>query len=219
MNFCVAILILKMKENMQHFQYIMVYYFKKGKNTTQKRFVPCMEKVLWLIERVKSGLRSFMLEVSRWMVLHRLVDQLKLLLIKLRLWERSTLYHMGGSWHSQNIQVNEVTGEKWKICLLFYGKTTWTLWPTQKLYSHPDKVTFQVDMNFGGDTIQPTTTVFSLGIMVGMYVAFKETSKLFSKMVVSFDIFTSSIWGLKLFHNAGQRLIWSLFTFSYSNGC
>ena len=48
-------------------------------------------------------------------------------------------------------------------------------------------------MNFGGDTIQPTTTVFSLGIMVGMYVAFKETSKLFSKMVVSFDIFTSSI--------------------------
>ena len=33
-NFCVAILILKM-EKMQHFQHIMLYYFKKGKNTTK----------------------------------------------------------------------------------------------------------------------------------------------------------------------------------------
>ena len=34
-NFYIAILILKMEENMQHFQYIMLYYFKKGKNTTE----------------------------------------------------------------------------------------------------------------------------------------------------------------------------------------
>ena len=34
-NFCAAILILKMKENMQHFQHIMVYYFKKGKDATE----------------------------------------------------------------------------------------------------------------------------------------------------------------------------------------
>ena len=34
-NFCVAILILKMEENMQHFQYIKLYYFKKGKNATE----------------------------------------------------------------------------------------------------------------------------------------------------------------------------------------
>ena len=33
-NFCVAILILKMEENMQHFWHIMFYYFTKGKNTT-----------------------------------------------------------------------------------------------------------------------------------------------------------------------------------------
>ena len=49
-NFCVAILILKIEENMQHFQHIMLYYFKKGKNATKKqkkkRFVQCMEKVL-----------------------------------------------------------------------------------------------------------------------------------------------------------------------------
>ena len=50
MNFCVAILILKMEENTQHFGDIMLHYFKKGKITTEmkkkKRFVQCMEKVL-----------------------------------------------------------------------------------------------------------------------------------------------------------------------------
>ena len=35
MNFCVAFLILKMEENMQHFWHVMLYYFKKGKNTTK----------------------------------------------------------------------------------------------------------------------------------------------------------------------------------------
>ena len=33
--FCVAVLILKMEEHMQHFQYIMLYYFKKGKKATE----------------------------------------------------------------------------------------------------------------------------------------------------------------------------------------
>ena len=31
MNFCAAILILKMEENTQHFWHIVLYYFKKGK--------------------------------------------------------------------------------------------------------------------------------------------------------------------------------------------
>ena len=31
-NFYVAILILRVEENMQHFQHIMLYYFKQGKN-------------------------------------------------------------------------------------------------------------------------------------------------------------------------------------------
>ena len=48
-NFYAAILILKMEENIQHFQHIMLYYFKKGNNATEmqkKRFVRCMEKRL-----------------------------------------------------------------------------------------------------------------------------------------------------------------------------
>ena len=42
MNFCAAILILKMEEDMQHFQRIMLYSFKKGKNVTemQKKICP-----------------------------------------------------------------------------------------------------------------------------------------------------------------------------------
>ena len=34
-NFCVAILILKIEENKQRFRHSMLYYFKKGKNTTK----------------------------------------------------------------------------------------------------------------------------------------------------------------------------------------
>ena len=41
MNFCAAILILKMEENMQHFWHIMLYYFKKGKNATEMQKVIC----------------------------------------------------------------------------------------------------------------------------------------------------------------------------------
>ena len=55
-NFCVTILILKMEEK-KHFQHIMLYYFKKGKNITemQKEFVQCLEKVPRHTERVQSG--------------------------------------------------------------------------------------------------------------------------------------------------------------------
>ena len=34
-NFCVAILILKMEEKKQYFWHIMLYYFKKSKNATE----------------------------------------------------------------------------------------------------------------------------------------------------------------------------------------
>ena len=41
MDFCVAILILKMGENRQHFQHIMLHYFKKGKNATETQKKIC----------------------------------------------------------------------------------------------------------------------------------------------------------------------------------
>ena len=39
-NFCVAILILKMQEN-THFQYIMIYYFRKGKYAAEMQEKIC----------------------------------------------------------------------------------------------------------------------------------------------------------------------------------
>ena len=41
MNFCVAVLISKMEENKPHFQHIMLYYFKKGKNATETQEKIC----------------------------------------------------------------------------------------------------------------------------------------------------------------------------------
>ena len=56
------------------FHHIMLYYFKKSKNTTEtQRFVQYMEKVLWLIGCNRS-LPSFILEISYWTMLHGLVD-------------------------------------------------------------------------------------------------------------------------------------------------
>ena len=41
MNFCVAILILKVEENAQHFWHIMLYYLKKGKNAIEMQKKNC----------------------------------------------------------------------------------------------------------------------------------------------------------------------------------
>ena len=69
---------------MQHFHHVMLYYFKINKNANEmqhKRFVQCMKKSL---EHVKSGLQRFMLEISHWMFLCGLVNQLKLITMRLR---------------------------------------------------------------------------------------------------------------------------------------
>ena len=51
-----------------------------------------------LIQHVKGGLRSFMLEISLWMMFHGRIDQLKMTEIKLRhstrtinMWERADI--------------------------------------------------------------------------------------------------------------------------------
>ena len=70
---------------MQHLQHIMLYYFKKGKNATETPKKICAVYGEGAVtERVKSGLRSFMLQISHWMMLHSRVDQLKLIVIKSR---------------------------------------------------------------------------------------------------------------------------------------
>ena len=71
---------MKMKRRKSNVFSILFYYFKRDKNANEQ----CMEKVLSLIKCMKSGLRSFMLEISHWTMLHGRVDHLKLIAIKLR---------------------------------------------------------------------------------------------------------------------------------------
>ena len=62
----------------------MHYYFKKGKNGTemQKKICAVYGEGAVTDRTCQSGLRSFVLEISRWMMLHGRVDQLKLIEIK-----------------------------------------------------------------------------------------------------------------------------------------
>ena len=138
LNFCIAILLLKMEEIMQHFQHIMVYHFNKGKNTTKTHthththtLCSVWRRCCDQLECVKSGLWSSVLEISCWMMLHSWVDQLKLIAIKSRHWEKSTLYHVGDSQHTQTIQINKIIGENQK-CVLFYRKKVTCFLTNQK---------------------------------------------------------------------------------------
>ena len=132
-EFLCSHLILKMEKICDIFGILYALLFLKGKNATEykKIFVQCMEKLLWLIECVKSSLQSFMVEISPWMMLHGQADQLKLKAIKYRHWGQSTLYHMVDSQHTQNIQTNKVIGENEKCVFYFMEKKHTDFWPTQ----------------------------------------------------------------------------------------
>ena len=134
---CVAILILKMEENMQHFWHSMFYYFKEGKNTTEmkkkkKRFVQCIEKVLWLIQCVKSDLQSFLALLIFWpnnslpwgFLMRWKVFSSTPGLSPLEANSKS-------SRHTQNTQISKVIHENEKCVLYFMEKTKWTFWPIQ----------------------------------------------------------------------------------------
>ena len=59
-------------EGKRHFQYTILYHFKKCKNTLKckKNDLCGVGESGVTIEHVKSGLQSFMLEISHCMMLH-----------------------------------------------------------------------------------------------------------------------------------------------------
>ena len=73
-------------ENMQPFQHITLYYFKKGKNTIemQKKICAVYGEGAVPDQTYQNGLRSFVLEIPCWMILRGQVEQLKLIVIKSR---------------------------------------------------------------------------------------------------------------------------------------
>ena len=132
MNFCVAIL-LKIKENAQHFQHIMLNYLKKSKNTTEMQKIcavyggagndrMCQK---WFVT-LHAG--DFSLDDAPWSGWPAELDsdQIKTLT------ENNHRYTMwGDSWHARNTQINEVLGENEKCVFCFMRKTKWAFWPTQ----------------------------------------------------------------------------------------
>ena len=124
MNFCVAILVLKMKENMQHFWHVMLYYFKKGKNTTdtQKEIYAVYREgavAEWTCQRLSA---KFVLEISHWtMMFHSWVDQLKLIIIK-KLIENNKHYIMQEIANIFKISKSTKVLVKLESVLFIYGK-------------------------------------------------------------------------------------------------
>ena len=86
-NFCTPILILKIGENKQHFQWIMLYYFKKGKNATEMQvniYTVYGEGVMTDRTCQKCFVKFCAGDFSCCTMLHGQVEQLKLIAIKSR---------------------------------------------------------------------------------------------------------------------------------------
>ena len=73
-----------MEGKQEHFWHIILYYFKKGKNTTEmpKKICAVYGDGAVTDQTCQSGLQSFALQISCWTMLHGWVDQLKLIVIK-----------------------------------------------------------------------------------------------------------------------------------------
>ena len=104
----------------------MLYYFKKGKNTTEmqkKLFMQCMEKVLWLIKCVKYGLCNFLVLLKFWPNNSLLWGYLcigRYLAAPLASTHQKPIAE--DSRHTQNIQISEVIDENEKCIFYFMEK-------------------------------------------------------------------------------------------------
>ena len=125
-SFCAAILILKMEENMQHFQHIMLYYFKKGRNTTEMQNKIC---AVYGEGAVTAQTSKVVCEVS-WYNWH--IGQTILCcgaVLCTGRWLAAPLastHYMpitGDGWHTQYIQINKVIGENEKCVFYFMQET------------------------------------------------------------------------------------------------
>ena len=97
----------------------------------KESFVQYMERVLWLAERVKSGLQGFVLETSLWVMLHGQGDQLKFQQTNGDInWEQSMLFHVGIA-DIRKISRSIKLLVKMKNVFYFMEKSKWTFWPTQ----------------------------------------------------------------------------------------
>ena len=78
-EFLLAILILKKEENTQHFWYVILYYFKKGKNAPEVQKKIC---AVYGEGTVTDRMcQKWLVKISHWKMLYNPVDWLKLIVI------------------------------------------------------------------------------------------------------------------------------------------
>ena len=136
-NFCVAILILKLEENTKHFWHIMLYYFKKGNNATETQKKTCKvygEGALtdWMCQKwfVKFCAGDFLLDDApqSGRPIEVDSDQIRKLI------EYNYFYSM---WEIANIlkiskSIRLLVKMK-NVCFILWDKTKWTCWPNQNI--------------------------------------------------------------------------------------
>ena len=105
-----------------------------------------MKKVLWLIEGVKSGLQSFVLEISHWMTFHSQVDQWS--------WQQSNKDNNGEQWmlHQQEIadilKTSKSSPEN-HLQQLGYVEVKWKSFSRVRLFTTPGTVACQAPQSMG----------------------------------------------------------------------
>ena len=118
--FCVVILILKIKENKWHFQHIMLYYSKKGKNATEMQKYIYLYSV-WRRFYVWLNVSKMVCEVSCWRFLPGWPDEVNSDQTK-TLIKNNQHYTMWETANTLKIPKSIKLLVKMKTCLLFYGK-------------------------------------------------------------------------------------------------
>ena len=130
MNFCVAILILKIEENVQHFWPVMVYFFRKGRNTTEikKKKKICAEcgEGAATDQMCQSGLRSFVLRCSTVGGRPAEIDSNPAEILR-----AISILPRGKQLTSSKHPINDVIGTNENCVFYVMEKTKRTFWSTQ----------------------------------------------------------------------------------------
>ena len=127
--YCVAILILKMEENMQHFCRIVLYYFEKGETTTEIQTRICAayreDTVTDQMHQnwfAKFCAGNFSEDDAPWSGRPVEVDGYQI---------QTLIENNQPRWEIGDIlKISKSIKLLVEMCLLFYTKNTWAIWPT-----------------------------------------------------------------------------------------
>ena len=89
----------------------------------QKKICAVYEEGAVTDRTCKSGLRSFVLEISRWMMLYGWSRPVEVVSAQTGTLRTINIHHLWGSWHTKNIHINKGIGENEKYVFYFMENT------------------------------------------------------------------------------------------------